>query len=498
MKKIFPYFILMVAFTEGANLMAVELGAAKLLAPYFGTSLYAWAATLGVTLLALMCGYFAGGILSSKHYSEKKLPLVLFIASCFICLTPVLANFFLQKLYLLPVQLGSTLGLICYAFLPLFFLALSSPLMIQSYLPNTTSAGSAAGSVYAISTLGGIFATFFCGFYTLPTIGIANTLLVFSLSLFLLSFLFISYQSKIWGILFIILYSLCTFFADEFKDDKNALYHSEGILGEIEVHDDSYFSFIKNKWIDGRSLMVNGTGQSIADKSAQPLYTWHYVEVAKQVAQEYKNKKCLLLGMGAGIVAKEFATYGLTITAVELDARIPEIAEKYFIGKNDFHTVVDDARHFINSTNEMFDFIFIDLFFSETPPAHVLTFQSFSKIKNLLHTNGSLLINLYGFSSGKNARPLYSIYNTLIQCGFSVQTIATKGKEAQRNLLLLASVNNKKVEIKTNTESYYLLPFESNKKFPVLTDDINPLEVYFLKPASVWRSGWNKLLSEKK
>lgn len=498
MKKIFPYFILIIAFTEGANLMAVELGAAKLLAPYFGTSLYAWAATLGITLLALMCGYFAGGILSSKYCSEKKLPLVLFIASCFICLTPALAHIFLQKLYLLPVQLGSTLGLICYAFLPLFFLALSSPLMIQTYLPNSTSAGNAAGSVYAISTLGGIFATFFCGFYALPNIGITNTLLIFSLSLFVLSFLFISYQSKTWGILFIILYGLCVFFAYKFKKDKDALYHSEGILGEIEVHDGLYFSFVKNKWIDGRSLMVNGTGQSIADKSAQPLYTWHYVEAAKQVAQEYKNKKCLLLGMGAGIVAKELATCGLTITTVELDARIPEIAEKYFIGKNDFHTVVDDARHFINSTNERFDFIFIDLFFSETPPAHVLTFQSFSKLKKLLHTNGSLLINLYGFSTGKNARPLHSIYNTLVLCKFSVQIIATKGEEAQRNLLLLASVNKNEMEVKPNADNYSLLPYESNKNFPVLTDDLNPLEVYFLKPASVWRSGWNKLLSEKK
>ncbi len=45
--------------------MAVELVGAKLLAPYFGTSLYVWAAALGTTLGGLTLGYFFGGRLRS-------------------------------------------------------------------------------------------------------------------------------------------------------------------------------------------------------------------------------------------------------------------------------------------------------------------------------------------------------------------------------------------------------------------------------------------------
>jgi len=496
MKKITPYLLLLIAFTEGANLMAIELGAAKLLAPYFGTSLYAWAATLGITLLALMLGYYAGGIISATYKSDKILYIVLLIASCFICISPVLATFFLNKFYLLPVQLGSTISLISYAFLPLFFLAISSPLMIQEYQNFAKSTGNAAGTIYSVSTLGGIFATFFCGFYALPFLGISNTLMAFSFFLFILSFLFISTKSKLLAITFIILFSLCAILTIIFNRNNNSLYHSEGILGNIEVKDGIFFSYIKNDWIKGRALMVNGTGQSIADKSNNPYYTWHYVDVAKEIAANYKNKKCLLLGMGAGIVAQEFAKNGIEITAVELDARIPHIAEKYFIGKNNFNIIVDDARHFINSDKNSYDIIFIDLFFSETPPAHVLTKQAFTKIKSMININGVLLINLYGFSSGIKAAPLFSIYNTLKYCGYNIKTIATKGEEENRNILLLANCNSDNISL-NNSENYSLINIETNQALPIITDNKNPLEVYFLKPASVWRNGWNKLLSNK-
>jgi hypothetical protein len=136
------------------------------------------------------------------------------------------------------------------------------------------------------------------------------------------------------------------------------------------------------------------------------------------------------------------------------------------------------------------------LFFSETPPAHVLTKQAFEKIKNMLNANGVLLINLYGFSSGIKAAPLFSIYNTLNYCGYNVKTIATKGEEDNRNILLFANCNSNNLSLK-NSDNYSLLNIKTNKNIPIITDNKNPLEVYFLKPASVWRNGWNNLLSKK-
>ena len=47
--------------------MAVELLAARMIAPHFGSSLYVWATVIGFTLLALAIGYFAGGVICWNH-----------------------------------------------------------------------------------------------------------------------------------------------------------------------------------------------------------------------------------------------------------------------------------------------------------------------------------------------------------------------------------------------------------------------------------------------
>ena len=53
--------LLLVAFIEGGAVMAIELAGAKMVAPFYGTSLYVWASVLAVTLSGLTTGYFLGG-----------------------------------------------------------------------------------------------------------------------------------------------------------------------------------------------------------------------------------------------------------------------------------------------------------------------------------------------------------------------------------------------------------------------------------------------------
>ncbi len=43
------YFVL--AFIEGATVMAVELFGAKMMTPYYGSSLIVWTTVIGITLL---------------------------------------------------------------------------------------------------------------------------------------------------------------------------------------------------------------------------------------------------------------------------------------------------------------------------------------------------------------------------------------------------------------------------------------------------------------
>jgi len=58
--------IFLFAIVEGFVVMAIEIFAARMIAPYFGSSLYVWGAVIGITLTGLALGYYIGGLLGDK------------------------------------------------------------------------------------------------------------------------------------------------------------------------------------------------------------------------------------------------------------------------------------------------------------------------------------------------------------------------------------------------------------------------------------------------
>src|SRR5438046_1348404 len=55
------------AFLAGAVLLGVEIAASRVLAPFFGNSLFVWGALIGVVLGGLAIGYWAGGALADRY-----------------------------------------------------------------------------------------------------------------------------------------------------------------------------------------------------------------------------------------------------------------------------------------------------------------------------------------------------------------------------------------------------------------------------------------------
>src|SRR6218665_932621 len=157
--------LLLLSFIEGAVVMAVELCGAKLLAPIYGSSLYVWASVMGVTLAALALGYFFGGRLSHKKEGlAQRLFWVLNIAALLVMLLPFLAHYLIPRISYLPFLPAVVLSTLALLFFPVFFLGATSPLFIDLQA-GQNNGGKVSGTVYAISTFGGIGATFLCGFY---------------------------------------------------------------------------------------------------------------------------------------------------------------------------------------------------------------------------------------------------------------------------------------------------------------------------------------------
>jgi len=85
-----------------------------------------------------------------------------------------------------------------FIFPPLIFCGIVSPLIIQLLSEKADMVGRAAGTIYAISTVGGILFTFLSGFYLIPFIGLkaSSMYMAIALGIFPVIYVFRKWLSK--------------------------------------------------------------------------------------------------------------------------------------------------------------------------------------------------------------------------------------------------------------------------------------------------------------
>jgi MFS family permease len=86
------WLLIVLVFVAGAASLAVELSASRLLAPYFGTSLFVWANLIGLILLYLTIGYYVGGLVADRHPRPDLLYLLITVAAFLIGLIPFISR----------------------------------------------------------------------------------------------------------------------------------------------------------------------------------------------------------------------------------------------------------------------------------------------------------------------------------------------------------------------------------------------------------------------
>ena len=173
-------------FVAGMTTMAVEMAAARLLAPWFGDSLPIWASLIGLIMVYLSVGYWLGGRLADRVPHAGTLLRLCVWAGFLVGLVPAISQpvLGLAAIGFASLEAGLLVGPLIAVLLllaaPVTLLGSVSPFAIRLLLRDPQSGGATAGHVYALSTLGGLLGTFLPVLVTIPNLGTRITFYLFS------------------------------------------------------------------------------------------------------------------------------------------------------------------------------------------------------------------------------------------------------------------------------------------------------------------------------
>ena len=263
-------FIFFFAFIEGLAVMSVEFLGAKILAPFFGTSLQVWTSVIGITMLALALGYYIGGKYSMRKNGAALLTRIIFAGSLFLFLMPISSTPIILLVSKTDIYIGSVLASILLLLPSIICFGMINPILIENAGNGMKESGNSTGTVYAASTIGAIFAVLLLGFFIIPYIGISIPLYLLASAMGIIVILISGKNSKdkvvlkplLMGV-FLLLSGITAAFTltqekTIYKQHK-VLYESEGLLGQIAVIDHYHGDFNRMLYVNG----ISQTNQSI-------------------------------------------------------------------------------------------------------------------------------------------------------------------------------------------------------------------------------------------
>ena len=421
----------MTEFCAGMSVMAVELGASRLLAPYFSSSQIVWTIIIGTIMIAMALGNIFGGRSADKNPDPDRLYRRILIAAIWIAAIPVLGKYVILGISgLLIITISTNLliwaalfaCLVIFVF-PLFLLGTVTPSLIKFSVDSLENSGSIAGRLGAFNTIGSIIGTFLPTFVTIPAVGTSMTFLIFSgilLALGVVYFVspgqggtqdagtedggtqevlrsqksFKPVNGKRLIAVSLIAFILCSVFGhnDSFAFwEKGLTYEGESVYNYLQVKEDDQSIALSTNVLFGV--------QSILMKNSALTGMYYDYAMASLYMADVQNKDhldVLILGNGTGTFATQSERYfeNLTIEGVEIDGKIIDLADRYFEQPEDVTVTEYDGRAYLNAVDHQYDVIMVDAFRDITIPFQMSSIEFFSEVKDHLTDDGVMVVNL--------------------------------------------------------------------------------------------------------
>lgn len=416
--------LLITVFMSGLVSLALELAAARLLAPAFGTTELVWSAVIGLILLYFSAGYVLGGRWADRSPNPATLYTLLVAAGLAIAIIPLAS----RPLLLAAARgmQGFDLGLIAGPFIvilvlfaaPVTLLACVSPFALRLSVDDVARSGGTAGRLNAVSTLGSFIGTLLPNLVLIPNLGTRRTFLLLALIALAtgLAGLWSVRRRRFWLLVWaaVVVGALFLRQPGTVKPQANLIYEEESVYNLIQVvaFDNGQRYLLLNEgqgvhsvytppdaYGPGRDPLALLTGGPWDSYLIAPFFNPapHPPEAVEDL---------LVIGLAAGTTPTQFTeVYGpLPIDGVEIDPAIIEVGRRFFgMTMPNLEVHVADGRTYLLQADRRYSVVAIDAYRLPYIPWHLTTVEFFQGVRAHLKDDGVVAINV-GHTTGADGR----------------------------------------------------------------------------------------------
>lgn len=423
-------------FCGGMTTLAVEFSASRLLGNIFGTSNVVWANIVGLILIYLSVGYFAGGRWADRSPYYTTFYRIITWAAFLSGVAPLVAHPILRAAasavqgYDAAVMVGSFVSVLVLFSAPVTLLGCVSPFSIRLALSDVEQAGGTTGRLYAISTFGSIIGTFTPVLLLIPTVGTARTFLIFSGILLALGLVGLWLQDRraalrlLWMPVALAALAVIAL-AGPLRPapaGMTLLYEDETAYNLVQIVEDH----------DGYRYLLLNEGQGIHSQ-------WHPTDLSFDRTWDFfltgpyfnappytrdRVQRIAIVGLAAGTIATQHnAVYpGLPMDGIEIDPGIVEAGRQYMgMTMPNLNVIVEDGRYGLTQLGNDYTMIGVDAYRVPYVPWQLTTVEFFEEVQSHLAPDGVVIINVG--RTGTDRRLVEAMTATLLEVYPTVHTL---------------------------------------------------------------------------
>ena len=446
------------------SVMAVELGASRLLAPYFSSSQIVWTIIIGTIMIAMALGNIYGGRKADKDPNPDRLYRRIIIAALWIAAIPVFGKYLIIGISAVVIFSVNTNFLAIAAFascmvifvFPLFLLGTCTPCLVKYTVDSLNDSGRIVGMLNASNTIGSIIGTFIPTFITIPSVGTSITFLIFAGILLALSLIyFMSGRGSRAGFrdgasekgagdepakagiamrsaAVLICFALFCGFgcSDSFAFWEGGLaYEGESVYNYLQVKDNPDRTVLSTNVLFGvQSVYMKDsaylTGMYYDYAMAAPFM----LPVASSGVHE--KPRVLILGMGTGTYATQLRRWlgedSFEIEGVEIDDKITKLSYEFFEQSPEIPIATYDGRAYLAAVDESYDIIMVDAYQDITIPFQMSSAEFFTLVREHLSEEGIMVVNMNMRGQGEGTINQY-LSDTIASVFGEVYTVDVPG-----------------------------------------------------------------------